>query len=168
MTFIPTPKADLIPLPQLDGAIVAVTQQVLSRLHHAEQAADWAASAIADLYEDQPGGGGIWEWSGQPFGTDPGVGALLVTVASGSNRTIVFAKSDADGLTPSLDLLTQGSTLVLTDDPAAPPVTAFRQYVVASDPTDHGTWVSMLAVRVATFGTQDTPTVGTRVRLLIR
>jgi len=37
-----------------------------------------------------------------------------------------------------------------------------------SDPTDHGTWVSMQAIRVATFGTQDTPPVGSRVRLLIR
>lgn len=168
MTFIPTPKADLFPLVQLGATLDALNQQVLSRLHYAEQAADWAASAIADLYASQPGAGGDWEWSGAPFGTDPGVGALLVTVAAGENRTIVFSKADADGVTPSLARLTQGSTIVLTDDPDTPPITAFRQYVVVTDPTDHGTWVSMQAIRVATFGTQTTPPVGSRVRLLIR
>ena len=50
MTFIPTPKADLFPLVQLGATLDALNQQVLSRLHYAEQAADWAASAIADLY----------------------------------------------------------------------------------------------------------------------
>jgi len=168
VTFLPTPKADLIPLVQLGAALDAVNQQVLSRLHHAEADASWAASAIADLYANQPGAGGDWEWSGNPFGSDPGIGGLLVTAASGNNRTITFAKIDADGIVPSLSRLTQGATLVLTDDPDTPPITAFRQYVVVANPVDHGTWVSMQALRVATFGTQTTPPVGSRVRLLIR
>lgn len=168
MTFVPTPKADLVPLPQLDGAIAAVVQQVLSRLHHSEVDRDFLAAAVADLYASQGGGGGDWRWSGAPFGIDPGLGALLITVASGNNRTIAFSKTDADGVVPSLSRLTQGATLVLTDDPATPPTTAFRQYVVSANPVDHSTWVSMQAVRVATFGTQNTPPVGSRVRLLIR
>ena len=168
MTFIPLPKGDLIPLPQLDGAMSAVQAQVLSRLHWSEQADNWAAAAIADLYDSQPGAGGDWMWSGAPFGSDPGIGGLLITTASGTNRTIAFAKIDADGIVPSLSRLTQGSTLVLTDDPATPPITAFRQYVVVANPVDHGSWVSMQAIRVATFGTQNTPPVGSRVRLLIR
>lgn len=168
MTFVPTAKADLLSLSQLHDLQTALTQEVLSRLHHAEASADWAANAIADLYAAQPGGGGFWTWSSQPVGSNPGVGSLLVTVTTGNNRTITFAKTDADGVAPSLARLAQGSTLVLTDDPATPPITSFRQYVVASDPVDHGAWMSMLAVRMATFGTQNTPPVGGRVRLLIR
>lgn len=168
MTFAPTPKADLQPLSDLYEGWNSFAQQILSRLWHAEQAADWAANAIADLYAAQPGSGGFWSWSGQPVGSNPGGGALLITVTTGSNRTVAFAKADANGGTPSLARLTQGATLVLTDDPATPPITAFRQYVVTSDPVDHGAWVSMLAIRMATFGTQNTPPVGSRVRLLIR
>lgn len=168
MTFVPTPKGDLQPLTDLYEGWTSFAQQILSRLWHAEQAANWAAGAIADLYAAQPGGGGDFLWSGAPFGSNPGLGSLLVTVATGENRTITFSKTDADGVTPSLSRLAQGATLVLTDDPATPPITAFRQYLVVSNPTDHGSWVSMQAVRTATFGTQNTPPVGSRVRLLIR
>ena len=168
MTWVPTPKGDLIPLAQLDGALTAVNQQILSRLYHSEQDHDFLASAVADLYANQPGEGGVWLWSGSPFGTDPGAGRVLVTVASGNNRTISLSKTDVEGEAPPMALLGQGSTVVLTDDPDSPPTTAFRQYVVTQDPTDHGDWISLLAIRVATFGAQDTPTVGTPVRLLFR
>lgn len=168
MTWVPTPKADLIPLAQLDGALTAVTQQILSRLHHSEQDHDFLASAVADLYASLNGVGGVWLWSGAAFGTDPGSGRVLVTITQGNNRTIALSKTDGDGNVPSLATLGAGSTLVLTDDPASAPTTAFRQYLVTSDPTDHGSWISMLALRLATFGNQDTPTVGTSVRLLVR
>jgi hypothetical protein len=168
VTFLPIAKADLIPLAQLDGAMAAVQAQILSRLHHSEVDRDFLASAVADLYASQAGAGGDWTWSNAPFGTDPGIGGLRVTIASGTNRTISFAKIDADGIVPSLSRLAQGATIVLTDDPDSPPTTAFRQYVVTANPVDHGSWVSMQAIRVATFGTQDTPPVGSRVRLLIR
>ena len=38
MTFEPIAKEDLIPLAQLEGALLAIIEQVLSRLCHAEQA----------------------------------------------------------------------------------------------------------------------------------
>ena len=168
MTFTPTPKGDLQPLTDLYEGWNAFAQQILSRLYHAEQASNWAATAIADIYGRLPGAGGSWLWSSSPFGTDPGDGKVLVTVASGNNRTIALSKTTADGAHLALEILGQGATLVLTDDPSTPPITAFRQYLVTAEPTDHGSWVSVLAVRVATFGTQDTPSVGTRVRLLLR
>lgn len=168
MTFTPTPKADLQSPSDLSDYFSALAQQVISRLHHSAQAEDWAAAAIADIYGRLPGIGGSWLWSSAPFGTDPGVGKVLITVSSGNNRTIALSKTDGDGNTPSLALLAQGSTLVLTDDPSTPPTTAFRQYLVTANPTDHGSWVSLLALRVATFGAQDTPLPDSRVRVLLR
>ena len=38
MTFEPIAKEDLIPLAQLEGALLAIIEQVLSRLCHAEMA----------------------------------------------------------------------------------------------------------------------------------
>jgi hypothetical protein len=163
VTFVPTPKADLQPLSDLYEGWNAFAQQILSRLWHAEQAADWAANAIADLYARLPGSGGVWEWD-----TITGVGKVNVAITVGNERLISVSRTDADGFQPSLIGLGQGSTVVLTDDPSTPPTTAFRQYVVAADPTSHGSWLSFPAVRVATFGTQDTPPVGSRVRLLVR
>ena len=168
MTFTPTPKGDLQPLTDLYEGWNAFAQQILSRLYHAEQANNWAAAAIADIYGRLPGTGGSWLWSGAASGTDPGTGKVLITVESGNNRTIALSKTDGDGGSPSLAVLGQGSTLVLTDDPGSPPTTAFRQYLVTADPSDHGAWVSALAIRVATFGTQDIPPPGSRVRLLLR
>lgn len=168
MTFTPTPKADLQPLTDLYEGWNAFAQQILSRLWHAEQAADWAANAVADLYARLPGSGGSWTWAGTPGDENPGVGAMSIEVTAGNNRMIAVSKTDADGFQPSLLGLGQGSTVVLTDDTSTPPTTAFRQYVVTGEVESSGAWIGFPALRVATFGTQDTPPVGSRVRLLIR
>ena len=168
MTFVPTPKADLQPLTDLYEGWNAFAQQILSRLYHAEQAADWAASAIADLYSRLPGVEGSWEWAGGPATTNPGVGRVTVEITTGNERVLAVSKTDADGIQPSLAHLAPGATVVLTDDPSTPPTTAFRQYLVTGEETSHGSWLSFPAIRTATFGTQNTPPVGSRVRLLIR
>ena len=166
MTWTPTPKADLEPLSSLHEAWTDLAQQVLSRLHHAEDAANWAATAVADLYDRLPGLSSSWWWSPVVAG-NPGAGQVYIAVISGNERRVTLSKIDREGALRALDLL-PGGTLVLTDDPTTPPTTAFRQYLVTSDILDHGDWVSFSAIRVATFGTQDSPTAGTPVRLLLR
>lgn len=167
MTFVPTPKGDLVPLAQLEGAWAALGQQVLSRLYHAEAAADWAAAAIADVYARLPGVSSSWLWSPTVAG-NPGSGQVYIAIVTGNDRLITLSKTDAMGAAPSMAALMAGATLVLTDDPVTPPTTAFRQYLLTEDVLDHGGWVSFRAIRVATFGTQDTPAAGTPVRLLLR
>lgn len=168
MTFAPTPKADLAPLTDLYEGWSVFAQQLLSRLHHAAAAADWAAWAIADIYAHLPGGAdAVWQWSGTPAGQNPASGNVSVIITTGNERVITLSKTDSNGGSPAISL-SQGSTIVLTDDPATPPITAFRQYVVTSDPVDNGSWVQIDAVRVATFGIQTTPPIGSRVRLLLR
>jgi len=166
MTFVPTPKADLIPLAQLDGAMTAVNQQILSRLYHAEQAAYWAATQIAALYAALPESvDNVWTYVGSTASVDPGPGKVAVAVEADQSRTFALSK-EIEGV--DLDFLVQGSTIVLTDDPVTPPITAFRHYVVTADPVDHGTWLTLHTVRLATFGTLATPTVNSSVRLLFR
>lgn len=166
MTFTPTPKADLEPLTSLHEAWTDLSQQVLSRLHHAEEAANWAAAVIADIYERLPGLSASWYWSSTVAG-DPGTGKVHIAVISGNERRITLSKIDREGDLRTLTL-NPGGTVVLTDDPLTPPTTAFRQYLVTSDVLDHGNWVSFTAIRVATYGIQDSPTAGTPVRLLLR
>lgn len=167
MTFAPTPKADLEPLGSLHEAWTDLAQQVLSRLHHAEEAANWAAAMIADIYARMPGGSGSWRWSATVAG-DPGSGRVFIANLGSNQRRITLSHLDANGGAWSFEGLSPGATIVLTDDPVTPPTTAFRQYLVTSDVLDHGGWVTFTALRVATYGMQDTPTVNTPVRLLLR
>lgn len=168
MTFIPTPKLDLAPIDALSEVWAALGQQLLSRLYHAQADADATAAAIADLYSRTPGAGSIWRWAGTAANVNPGVGRLSVIVLSGNNRSFTVSETDADGHAMPLGAIAQGSTLVLTDDPATPPTTAFRSYVVTTTPVDHGNWVSFSGIRTSTFGTQTVPPVDSRVRLLLR
>lgn len=168
MTFAPTPKGDLQPLATLHEAWTSLAQQVLSRLHHSAESDDWAAAVVADIYAKLPGAHAIWRWSGTGPGQDPGSGQMRVIVTSGNSREVTLSRTDADGGLPHLDILDEGVTMVLTDDPTSPPTTAFRQYLVTSSVLDHGGWLSFSALRVATFGSQDTPHVGDRVRVLLR
>lgn len=168
MTFVPTPKSDLASLDALSEVWGALGQQLLSRLHHGQVDSDWAAAAIADLYARLPGAASVWRWAGTVANVDPGSGRLTIAGISGNNRQVTVSKTDANGGYQTLDSIEQGSTLVLTDDPASPPVTAFRQYVVSGDPVDHGSWVSFPAVRLAVYGNATTPPVNSRVRLLMR
>lgn len=165
----PTPKADLAPLSDVYEGWDEFTAALLSRLFHAEAAADWAAAAVADLYARLPGMSSTWAWTNVGSG-DTGVGCMNVAITAGVERLVRISKTDATGVSRSVALagISPGSTVVLTDDPSTPPTTAFRQYVVTSDPEDHGTWISFHATRVATFGTQDTPAGGTTVRILLR
>lgn len=169
MTFIPTPKVDQRSIDELYDAAENVIHDILSRLYWAEQAENWAASAIADIYARLPGLSASWKWSTVAPPADPGSGHATVLITSGTNnRHIAVSKVDADSMVRNLSTLAQGSMIVLTDDPDTPPTTAFRQYLVTSTPVDHGGWLSFQALRVATFGTQDIPAAETRVRLLFR
>jgi hypothetical protein len=60
-----------------------------------------------------------------------------------------------------------GDNIVVTDDPAAPPVTGFARYVLTGDPVDHGTWVSIAALRTDTSGSTAPPANGTRLRVML-
>lgn len=168
MTFTPTPPADL-PTPEyLFDRGVELMQGMASYLAaQAEQNASVLAS-IADLYSRLPaasgGDSGVWEWSTQ---MPVPAGGVHISVLGETNRTIELSESDADGTFHSFAGVAIGDTIVLTDDPATPPATAFRQYVVSA--VDHSpmSWVKIDAVRVAIFGSQDTPTAGTRLRLLL-
>ena len=166
--FTPTAKGDLQPLASLHEAWTTLSQQVLSRLHHSAEADDWVAAVVADIYTKLPGAHAVWRWSEAGPGTDPGSGAMRIIVTSGMERQILLSGTDADGGVPALDVLAEGATVVLTDDPSGPPTTAFRQYTVTSPVLDHGGWLSFDALRIATFGSQDVPPVGSRVRALFR
>lgn len=169
MTYTPIPKADLLSPEDLLAALADLASQVTARLYHAEADATWAASQIAALYAELADLDAAWLWGGSATGVDPGASHVRISVGTGNARTFALSTLP-DGSASDLNFaaLSQGSTVVLTDDPVAPPITAFRQYVVASDVVDHGSWVSFHAVRIATFGTQDTPALESRVRLLLR
>lgn len=167
MTFYPTAKADLASLDTVWDDWQQLGQQVLSRLHHAEADATWAAMQIAELSSqlaaqiDED-----WIYASTSAGSDPGAGKLAIHPTVGENREFAISEVSIGGQV-DLSGLDQGSAIVLTDDPAAPPVTAFRQYVVTSTPVDHGSWVSFSALRVAVFGIPSVP-VGTQVRMILR
>lgn len=168
MTFTPTPKAELQPLTDLYEGWNAFSQQVLSRLHYADQAANWAAIQIAALYAALPDTiDEVWTYTGDDVSGDPGTGNMAVKVNPDQSRTFTLSKTAAAS-TFDFEDLKQGSTVVLTDDPDSPPVTAFRQYTVTANPQDHGSWISFDTVRIATFGVLTTPAVGASVRLIIR
>lgn len=164
MTFTPTPKADLQPLSDLYAGWDDFAQQVLSRLHHAEQAADWAAIQIATLFAALPDVlDGTWIYKGTDVMSDPGPNGVAVRVPADPHREFALGKN---GL--NYDDIQQGSTVVLTDDPGSPPITAFRQYTVTTEVVDVGPWITFDAVRIATFGVLTTPPVGSSVRLILR
>lgn len=164
MTFTPTPKAELEPFDALVEHQAVLTHEIMSRLYHAEQAADWAATQIAALYAALPNVADLTlTWKGSNATANPGLAGLAIANTSGQNRA--FAVGVGDG---SFDDAGPGSTLVLTDAPDTPPITAFRQYVITSTVLDHGAWVSFTATRIATFGTLTTPPVGSEVRLILR
>ncbi len=167
MTFTPTPPTNLPTPAQVyeDGVEMA---QVAASLYAAQETFNTSVLAsIADLYSRLPAGSeeesGIWEWSTSlPIGT----GQVFIAVLGATNRSIEISRTDADGVLRSFAGLDIGDTVVLMDDPSSPPVTAFRQYVVSAV-TLHPAWVHIEAARVAIFGSQDTPTPGTRLRLLL-
>lgn len=161
MTFTPTPKDELLPFADLVERNAVVMHEIMSRLHHMEQAADWAAVQIAALYAALPDVvDDIWTYVGDDASHDPGTGKVAVHVNADQSRTFALSWTPFD--------LKQGSIVVLTDDTSSPPLTAFRQYTVTSEPVDHGSWVSFDTVRIATFGVLTTPTVGATVRLILR
>jgi len=168
MTFTPTPKADLEPLSDLYEGWNAFCQQILSRLYYAEQAANWAATQIAALYAALPESvDDVWTYVGVDASVDPGPGKVAVKVEADQSRTFALSKENVDDEAVDLDFLVQGSTIVLTDDPDSPPITAFRHYVVTADPVDHGAWLTLHTVRLATFGVLTTPAVNSSVRLVL-
>ena len=127
-------------------------------------------ASITDLYSRLPatsgGDAGVWEWT-TSMPVEPG--GVHIEVLGETNRKIQLSLTDVDDTLHDLSGLDVGDTIVLTDDPDTPPVTAFRQYVVGGRPVYPPTaqWITINAVRVAIFGSQDTPTPGTRLRLIL-
>lgn len=170
MTFTPIRKDELQPIGELfDTWISHVAREIVSRLHYAAQSADWAALQIAALYAAIPGVvDGVWDYNGTDASDDPGPGRVAVRIEFDQSRTWALSKESSEMEAMASSNLRQGSTVILTDDPATPPITAFRQYTVTGDSVDHGPWVSFNSVRIATFGVLATPPVGSAVRLIIR
>ncbi len=167
MTFTPTPPDDLptpeqmyekwVELAQLNASFLAAQQATNSSL----------LASIADLYTKVGGNAaaGTWLWKDSVGGVTQG--DFHVEVLTGNARRFTVSALDADARPVSLAALQPGSTLVLMDDPVSPPVTAFRQYVLVSPPVAIGNGPFVFNVtRVAIYGPQDFPTVGTPIRLL--
>jgi hypothetical protein len=165
MTFVPTPKTDLPTIADLHEFGARYDQWMASYLYWQQETNVGVMAALADLYVKVGGyiRAGYWVWADDAARA----GTFHVAIGSGVDaRTVKLSRIDADGNPVTLGGFVPGKTMVLMDDPAAPPVTAFRQYVVSSGLVDHGDWWQFDAVRVATFGRQDLPQDGTRIRLL--
>jgi hypothetical protein len=108
----------------------------------------------------------VWEWGGEDAGADPGTGRIAIERGNGNGRIFAVSKVDADGVTRFLTLVHPGDNITVTDDPTSPPVSGFARYVVNTDPVDHGTWVSLEAIRTDNTGPSTPPPVGTRIRVL--
>jgi hypothetical protein len=62
--------------------------------------------------------------------------------------------------------LLPGDGIVITDDPADPPVTGFARYILTADPIPQAGYTVMDLLRIDTLGSQTPPPVGTRVRIV--
>jgi hypothetical protein len=169
MTFTPTPHSDLPTPEQYYDHEVAQAQVEASILADQQTFNASVLASIADLYARIPAGGagtqrGVWHWADSIL--TAGSGSLHIDILGDTNRRVHVSKVDADGLTLQVAGLGVGDPLVLMDDPDTPPVTAFRQYVISSALVGVGSWWQFDATRVAIFGSQDTPTEGTRISLL--
>jgi len=138
---------------------------LLNMLQTQQQTNAGLLGSIADLYT-KVGGQALsseWIWTDEIEATS---GQFNIQVLSGNDREIGISTTDADGTEQNLGSIVPGSSLVMMDSPGGP-VTAFRQYTVVASPALLGAdlW-SFAAVRVATFGAQDIPSDGTRIRLL--
>jgi hypothetical protein len=96
---------------------------------------------------------------------DPGVGNVGITNTGGQNRRIALSEVDADGYNRSFAIIQVGDTIVVTDDPASPPVTGFARYLIYAVPVDMGTWWYADCVRTDTVGSQTPPPNGTMLRV---
>lgn len=107
-----------------------------------------------------------WAWGGTTV-ADPGTGRVNVNGNGNQPRVISISQTDFDGIdrTNTLSILQPGDSIVLTDDPAAPPTTGFARYLVTSVPVDNGAWWQFDANRTDTVGTTTPPPVGTVLRL---
>jgi len=165
MTFTPTPKDDLPSIPDLHEFGARYNQWVASYLHWQQETNAGVMASIADLYA-RAGGlitSGSWIWADDAAA----IGTFHVALGAGVNERIVsLSRHDSTSAPIFLGGFGPGRYMVLMDDPAYPPVTAFRQYVCTSPLSDHGDWWQFNAVRVATFGVQDIPADGTIIKLL--
>ena len=168
MTFTPTPPGDLPTPEELYDRGVQLFQAMSSYLAIQQEQNASVLASIADIYSRLPatsnGDSGVWEWSNS---MPVPAGSVHISILGDTNRTIELSESDADGTVHSFAGVAIGDSIVLTDDPTTPPATAFRQYVVSAVDYSPMSWVKIDAVRVAIFGSQDTPTPGTRLRLLL-
>lgn len=104
-----------------------------------------------------------WTWRGSNASVDPGSGGIAVQVGTGTDRTIAIHKTDADGTQRYLLMLITGDTIVLTDDPLAPPVTQYSRYDLIAEPIDMGTWVKLITHLTDSDGLPP-PAIGATVR----
>jgi hypothetical protein len=104
-------------------------------------------------------------WGGDVTGIDPGAGYLRISGTGNQPRTFAISEIDADGQTRNFGLLKAGDTIVITDDPDAPPISGFARYLLTADPVDQGAWWSAVALRTDTSGVTAPPPIGTRLRV---
>jgi len=169
MTFTPTPPDDLPSPAEYFDHQVAQAQVEASLLWHQQVFNASVLASISDLYSRIPGSGagtarGVWHWTNNVLSAPPG--SLHIDVLGATNRRVHVTKSDANMIVPDLSGVGPGDPLILMDSPGGQ-VTAFRQYTVSSPLVGAGMWWEFDAVRVAIFGSQDTPAEGTLVSLLL-
>lgn len=95
----------------------------------------------------------------------PGPGEVKVTAAA-QDRTVLFSKTDAFGISRNMAFLLPGDNITVYRDPATQPLTDFARYYVNAAVVDNGTYYTVLATRLDT-GASPIPAVGTRLRFVI-
>jgi hypothetical protein len=79
----------------------------------------------------------------------------------------IINKTDSDGNVRNPNTILVGDNIIISDDPATPPITGFARYVVIEDPTDHGAWWSAPVVRTDTSGSTAPPAQDTILRVTL-
>jgi hypothetical protein len=112
-------------------------------------------------------GGGSSQEQGRRFAViagaaGPSPGGLAIESTGGQNRVLRIARTDLDGVPLTLISMRSGDLVWLTDDPAAPPITAYARYITTADPVDDGAWWTVVCTRET--GPVSPPADGTPVR----
>lgn len=129
---------------------------------------------VFEVTPGRPGGGGgatsalPYKWRGTDTSTDPGSGYVAVSGSGNQPRVIAFSATTATGVRINPTLLHAGDTVVLTDDPATPPITGFARYMATAAPVAQGggSWWTLAAVRTDAIGPAQPPAVDTPLLLV--
>jgi hypothetical protein len=110
--------------------------------------------------------GYLFTYSGTDTAVAPPAGGVALTNTGGQTRRLALSDTDANGVARNVSLLLPGDGIVITDDPADPPVTGFARYILTADPIPQAGYTVMDLLRIDTVGSQTPPPVGTRVRIV--